>query len=70
MKNTKMRRDPMASTAFTVTWSKQEGKTKYAVDRNVNPTPIITGDNVEERIARILKSAENLDMRFKLPILA
>jgi hypothetical protein len=59
--------DPMASTAFTISRSKQGGETRYEVDFDVNPTPIITGENVEERIARILKSAANLDERFKVP---
>jgi hypothetical protein len=59
--------DPMASYAFTVTRSKQGAETRYEVDFDVNPTPIITGENLEERIARILKLAANLDERFKLP---
>jgi hypothetical protein len=59
--------DPMSSTALTVTRWKREGKTRYEIDFDVSPTPIVTGDNAEERIARILKSAANLDERFKLP---
>jgi len=59
--------DPMSSTALTVTRWKREGKTRYEIGFDVNPTPIVTGDNAEERIARILKSAANLDVRFKLP---
>jgi hypothetical protein len=62
--------DPLASTAWTVTRLKQDGKTRYEVDFEIKPAPIIIGDNAEERIARILKSALNLDERFKLPDVA
>ena len=44
--------DPMSSTALTVTRWKREGKTWYEIDFDVSPTPIVTGDNAEERIAR------------------
>jgi hypothetical protein len=59
--------DPMASTAFTVMRSKRDGKTEYTVDAAIEPAPIVTGDNVEERIAKILKAGFNLDDRFRLP---
>jgi hypothetical protein len=59
--------DPLASTAWTVIRSKDGGKTRYEVDFEEIPAPIVTGDDVETRIARILKSAANLDQRFRLP---
>jgi hypothetical protein len=59
--------DPLASHAFTVLRSKQDGKTQYNVDSDLTPEPIVRGSGVEERIAKILKSAANLDEQFKLP---
>jgi hypothetical protein len=41
--------------------------TQYAVDVSLEPAPIAGGDNAKERIAKILKSAANLDCRFRLP---
>jgi hypothetical protein len=60
--------DPMASFVWTVTRSKQAGRAHYQVSLDNNPVPIVTGNNAKERIERILKSAANLDERFKLPI--
>jgi hypothetical protein len=58
--------DPLASVAWTVSRSKVNGETHYIVDCDENSAPIITGENVEERIQKILKSATNLDDRFKV----
>jgi hypothetical protein len=58
--------NPTASTAFTVTRSKKGGDTRYEVECDVNSAPIVSGENAEERIAEILKSAANLDNRFRL----
>jgi hypothetical protein len=58
--------DPLASTAFTVTRSNQGEDTRYEVDCDVNSTPIVSGEDAEGRIAKILKSAANLDHRFRL----
>jgi hypothetical protein len=60
--------DPMASWSWTVLRSKQEGRAHYQVSLDKNAMPIVTGDNAEERIERILKSAANLDDRFRLPV--
>jgi hypothetical protein len=57
--------DPMKSTLWTVTRFKQEGITQHKTDFEVEPQPIITGDNVEERISRILRAAANLDLYYK-----
>ena len=59
--------DSMASTAWTVTRTKEGRNTHYNTDFAVELVPIITGDNVEARITTILKSAANLDSRFRLP---
>jgi hypothetical protein len=59
--------DPLASHAFTVIRSKQNGRTQWDVDPDLTPAPIVTGPDAEKRIARILKSAANLDVRFQLP---
>jgi hypothetical protein len=61
--------DPMKSTLWMVTRSKEAGRTQHKTDFEVEPQPIITGDNVEERIARILRAAANLNDRFRLPTL-
>ena len=41
--------------------------TQYAVDVALEPAPIVVDDDAEARIAKILKSAANLDNRFRLP---
>jgi hypothetical protein len=61
--------DPMASTAWTVTRLKVGGKTQYSVVADPEPQLIVTGDGAKERIERILRSAANLDDRFRLPTL-
>jgi hypothetical protein len=58
--------DPLSSVVWTVTRTTEAGKTSYTVEFGVEPIPIIAGDNVEERIAKILKSGINLDERFRL----
>jgi hypothetical protein len=57
--------DPMKSTVWTVTRFKQDGTTQHTTDFEVEPVPIITGDNIEERISRILRAGANLDLHFK-----
>jgi hypothetical protein len=59
--------DPTASTAFTVTRTGQGRDTKYQVITAPRPAPIIVGENAEERIAKILRAAANLEQRFQLP---
>jgi hypothetical protein len=60
--------DPMASFPWTVLRSKRDGRANYQVSIAQTSEPIVTGDKAEERIERILKSAANLDERFKLPV--
>jgi hypothetical protein len=59
--------DPLASVLWTVTRTTEAGKTTYRVDFGVELAPIVGGDDVESRIAKILESAANLDRRFRLP---
>lgn len=61
--------DPLAATVWTVTRTKEAGKTHYLLAVDFKSSPIVTGDNAEGRIARILKSGANLDIRFRLPTL-
>ncbi len=59
--------DPPASTAFTVTRTGQGRDTKYSVTTAPRSAPILTGPNVQARIAKLLRDAANLDQRFRLP---
>jgi hypothetical protein len=59
--------NPLLSVVFTVSRTAEAGKTSCTVDFGVEPIPIIAGDNIEERIAKILKGGANLDERFRLP---
>jgi hypothetical protein len=61
--------DPFESTAYTVTLSKEAGRTQYTVVAAATPAPIVTGDNVEEKISRILRAGANLDYQFRVPAL-
>jgi hypothetical protein len=60
--------DPLAATPWTVTrLKKSDGQTQYTVSAGLESFPILTGDNAEEKIAKILRSGANLDERFRLP---
>jgi hypothetical protein len=59
--------DPLAATPWTVTRLKQsDGQTQYTVEAAFESLRIVTGDNAEERIAKILRCGANLDDRFRL----
>jgi hypothetical protein len=59
--------DPVAATAFTVSKEGENLLTRYKVITAPRPVPILTGENREERIAKVISAGFNLDERYKLP---
>jgi hypothetical protein len=61
--------DPLCTIPWTLCRTKENGRTVYHVapDARIRPGPIITGDNIEARIEKILKSGANFDVRYRLP---
>jgi hypothetical protein len=63
--------DPTNSRRWTVTRSKaaDSGRIEYQVEADPVPSPIVTGDDVEIQISRILRAGANLDREFRLSTL-
>ena len=59
--------EPTAATAFTVTKEGENLLTRYKVITAPRPVPILTGENRDERIAKVIAAGFNLDERYKLP---
>jgi hypothetical protein len=59
--------DPKASVAWSVIRSKQDGETRFTTTWADELEPIITGDDMEAHIERIIQSGVKLDQKFKLP---
>jgi hypothetical protein len=59
--------DPLASTAFTVSKEGENLLTRYKVITSPRPAPILTGEDRDARIAKVIAAGFNLDERYKLP---
>lgn len=59
--------DPLAATAFTVTKEGENLLTRYKVLTAPRPTAILTGEDRDARIERVIQSGFNLDERYKIP---
>jgi hypothetical protein len=59
--------EPTAATAFTVSKEGENLLTRYKVITSPRPAPILTGEDREARIAKVIAAGFNLDERYKLP---
>jgi hypothetical protein len=59
--------DPLAATAFTVTKEGENLLTRYKVLTAPRPTAILTGEDRDARIERVIAAGFNLDERYKIP---
>jgi hypothetical protein len=59
--------DPLAATAFTVTKEGENLLTRYKVLTAPRPIAILTGEDRDGRIERVIAAGFNLDERYKIP---